>query len=622
MVGAYYWAGKGSAIIHRLKGFTFGIDDEAYSRAYDLDRLRWLRADCGVDLAFLSYNWGLPPEIESEDWRAFELATSRAHALGMRVAAYVQPSNAASMGSYANKDWYALSAKKRRIPYYNGRFFTCLNHPEWRTTVFERVAGALDAGADAIFLDNCAFGGMPVPLARDYTAFAGCYCARCHSQYGQWRKVRGLAPTGVPRLFRPGRDPNAREYAHWRAWVLTSFLREIKDLIVARKSEAILLTNTVGAVNVNTYHVFGVDLPELAQIVDYLFVENLQSPRAEKGLLVQNAGTFKLLESLKPGRPAFSISYERGIGVDGVPGPEAFARTAAEAFAAGGNPVFRATEYIEEQRWTLLQPSRAAREAAAWDEIVEFVRSAPAIFEASRAASPVAVLVPPGLAWRGDVFPREGADYLAVIQALVGAAIPFRVVGRAADAPGASLLLVPEGIQPPVTDAAVMHYLDLGIKKRRHSLFDWFAGPIEPAIRVLGPRVIDGYYSRVRVRRFVDRLDLLFRLVFKDQFEPLQIASGPLDRLRGCLPVAVISDTPVFADLRENRHGMHLHLVNYGDASARVRLDGRMDLRDISVSTPRGARAPVTGLEVERYAVVSWAHETDALSKPAIEAGP
>jgi hypothetical protein len=90
----------------------------------------------------------------------------------------------------------------------------------------------------------------------------------------------------------------AREFAHWRAWTLTDFLRELRDAMRRADPRVVLLTNTFGAVNVDTYHLFGVDLPELAHVVDWLFVENLQSPRAARGgvagVLVQNAGTFKL----------------------------------------------------------------------------------------------------------------------------------------------------------------------------------------------------------------------------------------------------------------------------------------------------------------------------------------
>jgi hypothetical protein len=603
----YYWAGEGSAIVHRLKGFRFDVDEAAYAAAYAPERLRWLHDTAGADFLFLSYNWGLPPELESADWAGFATATNEAHRLGLGVAAYVQPSNAVAVGSYAARDWYATTPKGKRIPYYAGRFFTCLHHPGWRQTVHERVAGAIEAGADAVFLDNCAFGGMPIPLSRDYTAFAGCYCPRCQRSFRDWQAARGEPPTGIPRLFRPGRDPVAREYAHWRAWTLTDFLREIRDAMRRRDPRVLLLTNTFGAVNVNTYNLFGVDLPEVAQVVDWLFVENLQSPRAGEGVLVQNAGTFKLLQSLRPGAPTLSISYEKGIGVDAVPPPRVFRRTLAEAYAAGGVPVIRVGEYIEHDAWTLLQPGRHEAQVAAAREIAEFVRAHPGVFEGRRSAAAVAVYVPPGLGWRGDVFPREGSDFLGVLQALVGAAIPFRVVGGFADLDGIRALLLPAGTRAPSGfRGLVLRYDELGIERRPRTMFDYFGRPLEPVVRRVGPWIVDGYFSRVHVRRLVDRLDLIFRFVFAGGARLHALAPAVANRLRALHPVSVFAAGPVYADLWRTATGLQLHLVNYGDAPVRVDLVSALGAPS-RLLTPAGAAEPRGGrLELDTYAVLEW----------------
>jgi hypothetical protein len=611
LVPAYYWAGNGSAIVHRLKGFDRPIDADAYGRAYDRSRLAWLRDAFGVDTVFLSYNWGLPPEVERADWDVFEQAAGDCRALGMRAVAYVQPSNAVYLGSYIEQDWYATTPRGKKIPYYNGRFFTCLSHPAWRATVIERAVDAARRGADGVFLDNCAFGGMPIPLTRDYTAFAGCYCARCQESFKGWQRARGQRPTGVPRLFQPGRNPVAREFAHWRAWTLTGFLREIRSALREAAPDAKLLTNTVGAVNVNTYNVFGVDLPELAGIVDWLFVENLQSPRATADRLVQNAGTFKLLQALKPGAPTLSICYERGIGVDGVPPPAVFGRIMAEGYAAGGSPVVRASEYIESRTWTLLQPGRHAAHARATRQVTAFVEAHPELYRGRRPAATVGVYVPPGLGWRGDVFPDAGADYLGVIQALVGAAIPFRVVANLGDLDGLRALLVPAGAREPDRfDGIVLPFADLGIEKRRRSLFDWFALPLEPLLSRAGPWVVDGYYSRVHVRRFIDRLDLLYRLVFHDQFAPLGMHRAVERTLRSLQAVHVRASGPVYADLWESDAGLQLHLVNYGEAPVTVELTlgaGGRAARIFGPDRDPDGEACGRELRLENYAVVCLA---------------
>ncbi|MGE0228281.1 MAG: hypothetical protein AB7I38_08040 [Dehalococcoidia bacterium] len=611
---AYYWAGRGSATVHRLKGFDLAVDEAAYDQAYSVERLRWLR-NAGVNMLFLSYNWGLPPEMERDDWAAFSEVASTAHDLGIRAAAYVQPSNAFALGSFAARDWYAVTPKGKRIPYYNGRFFTCLNDEAWRTTVLERVADAIARGADAVFLDNCAFGGMPIPLSRDYTAFAGCYCARCQASFGRWMEARDLPARGVPRLFRPMRDPDAREFAHWRAWTLTEFLRTIRDTMLELDPRVVLLTNTVGAVNVNTYNLFGVDLPELAHVVDWLFVENLQSPRADQRHLVHNAGTFKLLQSLKPEASTLSISYERGIGIDGVPPARTFTRTLSEAYAAGGVPVVRATEYIEDRTWTVLQPEHHAAQLDAVRDVVDFVRGRSDLYLERRSAATVAVYVPPGLGWRGDVYPDHGSDFLAVIQALIGAAIPFRVVTRPSDLEGVRALLVPAGVEPPRdNEVLTIPFEQLGIRKRRRSLLDYFVSPGEPVLRRAGPWVVDGYFSHIHVRRFIDRLDLLFRLVFRDQFAVRTMTPAAAALLRGVQPFVVSADGPVYADLWENEAGLQLHLVNYGERPVRVQVTNS-DARAARVITPAG-ETPFEGrdLLLDTYALI--------LREPALSGSP
>jgi hypothetical protein len=611
---AYYWAGHGSAVIHRLKGFTYGIDTEAYARAYDESRIAWLQREAGVDFLFLSYNWGLPPEEEVKDWEAFEAASSVAHDKGMGVAAYVQPSNAAALGSFASKAWYAVTPKGKRVPYYNGRFFTCLNNVEWREYVHTRVGDAAYRGADAIFLDNCAFGGMPIPLSSDYTAFAGCYCNACQESFHAWQQARGLRPSSIPRMFSPGRNPVARDYAHWRASTLTNFLRDIRDRLKATHPAVQLLTNTVGAVNVNTYFVFGVDLPEIAKIVDWLFVENLQAPRASKGLLVQNAGTFKLLQSLKPDAPALSISYDRGIGVDGIPAPKNFARTTAEAIATGGVPVLRATEFIEAKKWTLLQPRLHDEQCHAARRIVDFARSRDDIFADRKPAATVGVLVPPRLAWTGDIFPGHGADYLGVIQSLVCSAIPFRMVSSLANPSGLRVLLVPDGTRVGHDfRGRVLTYSELGLRKRRRSLFDFLGKSVEPLASVIGPKLIDGYYRRVHVRRFADRVDILFRLLFRDQFVPLEIAPSALAVLHAVQPITVVASSPVLAELWQSEGRLQLHLLNYREKPVRVSVQGSFG-EIIAVSTPAGSRYPERGVfTVDDYAVVEWSAANNAI---------
>ncbi|WP_322795150.1 hypothetical protein [Tepidiforma sp.] len=600
---AYYWAGRGSALVHRLKGFGRPVDGQAYLDAYRPERLRWLRDAGGVNAVFLAYNWGLPPEIEADDWRAFERAARWCHELGMLAIAYIQPSNAVSMGSFAGRGWYALSARGRRIPYYNGRYFTCLNDPAWRDWVVERCLDAGARGADGLFFDNCAFGGMPIPLSRDYSGFAGCACGRCREPFAAWQEAQGLAVLDLPQLFRPGRDEAARRYATWRAEVLTRFFEEVTRVTRDAFPNIRCLTNTVGGVNVNTFNVFGVDLPRLAGLMDWLFVENLQSPRADGRELVQNAGTYKVLRALKPGAPALSICYERGIGVDGKPPPWTFARIAAEGLAAGGSPVLRAGEYVEDGCWALLAPGKDDRRLEAWGEMLRQAarwRGAP-----REEAARVGVFVGDSLAWRGDLYPGGDDDFLLVVQALIGAGIPLRVIGERTPPCDLGVLLLPGKAPPPPWYAGrVLRFAELGLPARRDgALFRWLAGPLEPIARFAGPKVVDAYYQRVHVRQFVDRLNLLYRFVFGDRYRRVPMDDGVRAMLAATNPVHVRLRGDGFVDLWSSGDRLELHAANYGPGPLVVEL----------VRTPRGRVMAVSGcrpagesaFQVETYGVVA-----------------
>lgn len=609
LVPAYYWAGRGSAIIHRLKGFTYGVDADAYRRAYDPETLAWLRDTAGVNFLFLTYNWGLPPEIEEHDWSVFESTTEQAHALGMKVAAYLQLSNAAALGSYRARDWWALTPAGRRIPYYNGRYFTCLNHPDWRATVLARTLDCIDRGADAVFFDNCAFGAMPIPLAGDFTAFAGCYCDTCHQMFADSRVRMGRAPAGIPAVFRPRRDPVSRDFARWRASTLTTFIRELADAAREHRPGTVVLTNTFGAVNVGTYNLFGVDLPKLAGAVDWLFVENLQRPRLAGRLLVQNAGTFKLLGSLRPEAAALVISYDKGTGVDGIPPPRVFERTAAEGYAAGGVPVLRMGEYIERNCWALLGPGKHDPHLAAWRRIVRFVEAHPELFRDRRSAATVAVYVPPDLAWGGDVLPDHGSDFLRVTQALVAHAVPFRVVTAPEGLAGVRVLLAPAALPPPAEfDGTMLTYANLGLLHRSRVLPDYFAGPLEPLLRSTGPWWVNGYFHRMWVRRLADRSNLLFRSVFLQQSTIIDIAPPVLALLRAQQPCYALPRSPVSADLWRTPGRLALHLVNYADEPVQVKLVSATGPPSRVVG-PDGYRTPMADgrLVVDSYVVAEWA---------------
>lgn len=129
----------------------------------------------------------------------------------------------------------------------------------------------------------------------------------------------------------------------------------------------------------------------------------------------------------------------------------------------------------------------------------------------------------------------------------------------------------------------------------------------ERLLAKVGPWVVDGYYSRVYVRRFVDRLDLLFRLVFRDQFAPVDIDRRVAAWLRSRLPCTVESRGPVYADLWRTERGLHLHLVNYGDTPVEVDVHTAMGEPAEVVASDKGAARATQSrrVTVDNYAVVA-----------------
>ncbi len=151
--GVYLWAGDATIDLQRAKFPDSPVDEAAHHFAHTTEAAREL-ARCGLNLAFLSMNWGFPPEREANHWAQFRDAALRYHDEGFRVIGYVQASNCLATGSYASRDWYALTPEGRTIPYFRRRLMTCWNHPAWIGEVGARALDVLDAGGDGVFFDN------------------------------------------------------------------------------------------------------------------------------------------------------------------------------------------------------------------------------------------------------------------------------------------------------------------------------------------------------------------------------------------------------------------------------------------------------------------------------------
>src|SRR5262245_63763378 len=80
----YLWAGNATIALQRVKFPDIRIDTAAHLQAHE-PLGAYCLANTGIDLAFLSMNWGFPPEIERQHWRDFEQAVLTYRTAGVSV---------------------------------------------------------------------------------------------------------------------------------------------------------------------------------------------------------------------------------------------------------------------------------------------------------------------------------------------------------------------------------------------------------------------------------------------------------------------------------------------------------------------------------------------------------
>jgi hypothetical protein len=75
--------------MNRLKFMGAPVDERAHLEAYAEEGAYRVASELGCNWAYLTYNWGFPPEIEKEDWIVFQQASQIYHQHGIRVFAYI-----------------------------------------------------------------------------------------------------------------------------------------------------------------------------------------------------------------------------------------------------------------------------------------------------------------------------------------------------------------------------------------------------------------------------------------------------------------------------------------------------------------------------------------------------
>ncbi|MBE0699057.1 MAG: hypothetical protein IH586_19230, partial [Anaerolineaceae bacterium] len=430
----YLWAGPGTIRMNRLKFMGQPVDEAAHREAHLPLGAQRVVEGIYSNWVHLTYNWGFPPEVEAEDWADFARAAQVYHAAGAKVFAYIQSSNCVFDGSYRVKDWYVLNPQGKKIFYYSGRYMTCLANPEWTAHLKEMIRGALERGADGIFLDNLWHGAMPDTLFATWLGGAGCHCARCRAAY------HSAANEAIPREIRPG-DGRTKRYLRWRADQVTRLVSEMQDWVEEPRPGTPLSANDYDFFLRDTYLVFGQDLEGLSRVQDVVMIENHALPRLDlthpqHPRLVNNALVLRSARRLVDPKAHLSVlSYDQGIGFEGLYPPRRYQLAIAEAAACGASMTVKGTEYFEGGQHTLLTPAEFAPLQAVIGGCQRWLEAHADLFQGGQNCAEVGLLFPGERLWLDWM--RLARLYQGAGQVLTWAGIPWRVV-KTADLWGAA----------------------------------------------------------------------------------------------------------------------------------------------------------------------------------------
>ncbi|HOS78893.1 MAG TPA: hypothetical protein PLJ24_01365 [Anaerolineae bacterium] len=568
----YLWAGPGTIRMNRLKFMNAPVNEAVHEEAHALQGAVRIVQEARCNWAYLTYDWGFPPEIETQDWEAFRQAAQVYHSAGARVFGYIQTSNYVYAGSYLERDWYARDPRGRPFPYYTGRYMSCWRHPHWRAHLHEMVEGVIAAGADGVFFDNPWYGMAPQHSAGAWLGGAGCYCERCRAAF------RAATGSEIPRALAPETDEASRVYLRWRADQVTATLAELADH-ARRLNPAILISaNDFDAVMRPSFVTYGIDLAGLAHVQDVVMIEDygLVHWRPEAAELINNALTLRTARALI-GETHLSVEpYDQGIGFDQVYAPRRYQQAIAEAAAGGASMVVKGTEFVEaDGTFTLLTAEEYAPQREAIGAMHRWlIEMAPRYTERQN-------LAPVGLLHSGDAlwqrWDRVAPLYFSAGQALLMQRVPWRVVTPEDDLSALTVLLhsapLPHDLRVPDTVRVVSLAALPGWVRPTPSFV-----ARHPVIRRLyasfAEALFRAYFKRRWARRLVDRLGLT-----QKHFIPRSMAFGIPSVTRqtallsalGPLPgPRVTAAAPVLVEHWLQGNTRQLHLVNYAGTPQQI----------------------------------------------------
>jgi len=406
---------------------------------------------------------------------------------------------------------------------------------------------------------------------------------------------RGLPPghrPGDSDVYRPpsGRCPGLPALAS-RGGKLAEYARSLKP-------DTVISANDFDAVMRPSYLILGIDLPALE---DY----GLPRWEAKEGLLVNNALTLRVARALAKGTPVSTISYDRGIGFDGVYPPRRFRQAMAEAAACGAIPVIKGTEYVERGVFTLLTAAEYAPQREAIGHYHRWLESHAELYREWEPAAFVGLLYPGDTLWQQ--WPTVAPIFFGAAQTLTAAGIPWRVIQDTDDCSGLDLIL---DARPGAKSQPGGFPRRVGRPSSEPAL--WARSPwLRNRVQATIIRLYRAYFESPFARRWFDRMGMVRSFTQSPYFrlppEPWQQAL--LRMLEPLSGPRVEAKNPVLLEVWQNfRKGTKaLHLVNYADVPQEVRVKVGEKAR-ARLLTPDGEGKELEGQELsftlDIYAVI------------------
>ncbi len=590
----YLWAGPGTIRMNRLKFMNAPVDEVVHLEAHTPRGAAVVSAETGLNWAYLMYDWGFPPEVETEDFTSFQAAVQAYHAQGVKVFAYIQTSNCVFQGSFTEKEWYALDPAGAKIHYYTGRYMTCWKHPEWIAHLEQLVRSAIETGADGVFFDNPWYGGQLLNLGGLWLGSAGCYCPRCRAAY--------QLETGhpIPTSFYTIKDEQSA-YLRWRAAQATAHLRHLANFARQLRPDIVISINDFDAVMRPSYLIYGIDLPALATIQDVIMIEDYGLPgyHVDKRIQwVNNVLTLHTASALCSPTPISVDPYDRGIGFDSVFPARRYLQGIAEAAACGASMVIKGTEFVDAGKFTLITAPQFKETRLQLKNVHAWLENHHDLFDQRVNLAKVGVLYPADALWKNwfSVAPC----YFGVGQTLLAMGIPWRVVTQPADLAGLECLITCD------------HLLKLDWSLPDHlkvialsALPGWtkftpFTMPRNPVFLAAFSKSLlwlyNQYFDSRLIRKALDGIGIMRLFTHSPHFDLPE--STARQRLAAELTVTTPlkpSPHPILVETWQKGSTIQFHLVNYAQQPVTAHLQFDQPVRGCCLSPDRAGEIQVSG---------------------------